>query len=75
MKLPKPPVGMLPNGRLDYSAIVNRKPLKLPKGARMVVMDHYQRRRMGSDADDAAHCAAASGRRSDDAGRTQLVLA
>src|ERR1017187_8862126 len=37
MKLPKPLVGMLPNDRLDYSAIINRKPLKLPKGARMVV--------------------------------------
>lgn len=33
----KPPVGMLPNDRLDYSAIVNRKPLKLPHDARMVV--------------------------------------
>jgi allantoinase len=33
----KPPVGMLPQDRLDYSAIPNRKPLKLPHGARMVV--------------------------------------
>jgi len=37
MKYPKPPVGMLPNDRVAYSAIVNRKPLKLPKSARMVV--------------------------------------
>src|SRR5476651_1447609 len=28
---------MLPNDRLDYSAITTRKPLKLPGGARMVV--------------------------------------
>jgi len=28
---------MLPNDRLDYSAITKRKPLKLPKGARMAV--------------------------------------
>src|SRR6185503_45713 len=37
MNFPKPSVGMLPNDRLDYSAIIKRKPLKLPKGARMVV--------------------------------------
>ena len=37
MNFPKPAVGMLPNDRLDYSAITKRKPLKLPKGARMVV--------------------------------------
>src|SRR5262249_21202672 len=37
MNFPKPSVGMLPNDRLDYSAITTRKPLKLPKGARMVV--------------------------------------
>jgi len=37
MNFPKPSVGMLPNDRLDYSAIPARKPLKLPKGARMVV--------------------------------------
>src|SRR5664279_576436 len=37
MNFPKPPVGMLPNDRLDYSAITTRKPLKLPGGARMVV--------------------------------------
>ena len=37
MNFLKPAVGMLPNERLDYSAIVNRKPIKLPKGARMVV--------------------------------------
>src|SRR6478736_4406781 len=37
MNFPKPSVGMLPNDRLDYSAITKRKPLKLPKGARMVV--------------------------------------
>ena len=37
MNFPKPSVGMLPNDRLDYSAIPTRKPLKLPKGARMVV--------------------------------------
>ncbi len=37
MNLPKPPVGMLPNDRLDYSAIVNRAPLKLPDDARMAV--------------------------------------
>src|SRR5262245_30941995 len=36
-ELVKPPVGMLPTERLDYSAITARKPLKLPKGARMVV--------------------------------------
>src|SRR6185312_3297616 len=33
----KPPVGMLPNDRIAYSPIVNRKPLKLPNKARMVV--------------------------------------
>ena len=33
----KPPVGMLPQDRLDYSAIPTRKPLNLPNGARMVV--------------------------------------
>src|SRR6185312_11634195 len=37
MNFPKPSVGMLPNDRLDYSAITKRKPLKLPKGARMAV--------------------------------------
>src|SRR5665647_1949488 len=37
MNFPKPAVGMLPNDRLDYSAITTRKALKLPKGARMVV--------------------------------------
>ena len=37
MNFPKPPVGMLPNDRLAYSAIVNREPLKLPNGARMAV--------------------------------------
>ena len=37
MNFPKPSIGMLPNDRLDYSAITKRKPLKLPKGARMVV--------------------------------------
>ena len=37
MNFPKPAVGMLPNDRLAYSAIPKRKPLKLPKGARMVV--------------------------------------
>ena len=37
MTFQKPPVGMLPQDRLDYSAIINRKPLKLPHGARMVV--------------------------------------
>ena len=37
MNFPKPSVGMLPNDRLAYSAIPTRKPLKLPKGARMVV--------------------------------------
>jgi hypothetical protein len=34
MNFSKPPVGMLPQDRLDYSAIPNRKPLKLPGGAR-----------------------------------------
>jgi peptidoglycan/xylan/chitin deacetylase (PgdA/CDA1 family) len=33
----KPPVGMLPNDRIAYSPITQRKPLRLPKGARMVV--------------------------------------
>ena len=37
MTFPKPPVGMLPTDRLAYSPIAKRKPLKLPKGARMVV--------------------------------------
>jgi hypothetical protein len=37
MNFPKPAVGMLPNDRLAYSPITKRKPLKLPKGARMVV--------------------------------------
>ncbi len=37
MNFPKPAVGMLPTDRLAYSAIPNRKPLKLPKGARMAV--------------------------------------
>ena len=37
MNFPKPAVGMLPNDRLAYSAIAQRKPLKLPKGARMAV--------------------------------------
>ena len=37
MNFPKPPVGMLPNDRLAYSAIVNRAPLKLPHDARMAV--------------------------------------
>ena len=37
MNFPKPAVGMLPNDRLDYSAITARKPLKLPKDARMAV--------------------------------------
>jgi hypothetical protein len=30
MSFPKPPVGMLPGGRIAYSPIVNREPLKLP---------------------------------------------
>ena len=37
MNFPKPAVGMLPNDRLDYSAINTRKALKLPGKARMVV--------------------------------------
>ena len=37
MNFPKPAVGMLPNDRLDYSAITERKPLELPNRARMVV--------------------------------------
>src|SRR5476649_1190307 len=37
MNFPKPAVGMLPNDRLDYSAIPSRKALKLPGKARMVV--------------------------------------
>ena len=37
MNFPKPAVGMLPNDRLAYSPIATRAPLKLPKGARMVV--------------------------------------
>ena len=37
MNFPKPAVGMLPNDRLAYSAISQRKPLKLPGKARMVV--------------------------------------
>jgi allantoinase len=37
MNFPKPATGMLPNDRLAYSAIPTRKPLKLPKGARMAV--------------------------------------
>ena len=37
MNIPKPNVGMLPTDRLDYSPITDRKPLKLPNNARMVV--------------------------------------
>jgi len=37
MNFPKPATGMLPNDRLAYSAIPTRKPLKLPKDARMAV--------------------------------------
>ena len=37
MNFPKPAVGMLPGDRIAYSAIPSRKPLKLPKKARMVV--------------------------------------
>ena len=37
MNFPKPAVGMLPNDRISYTPITERKPLKLPKGARMVV--------------------------------------
>jgi allantoinase len=37
MNIPKPNVGMLPTDRLDYSPITERKPLKLPNNARMVV--------------------------------------
>jgi allantoinase len=37
VNFPKPAVGMLPNDRLDYSAITTRKALKLPGKARMVV--------------------------------------
>ena len=37
MNFPKPVVGMLPNDRLAYTPITERKPLKLPNGARMVV--------------------------------------
>ena len=37
MNFPEPPIGMLPGDRLSYSPIINREPLKLPKGARMVV--------------------------------------
>ena len=33
----KPPVGMLPTDRIAYSPITQRKPLRLPKGARMAV--------------------------------------
>ena len=37
MHVAKPPVGMLPTDRIDYSPIPDRKPLKLPNKARMVV--------------------------------------
>src|SRR5579864_6055998 len=37
MRFERPDIGMLPNERLDYSAIAARKPLQLPRGARMVV--------------------------------------
>ncbi|HEU4659801.1 MAG TPA: polysaccharide deacetylase family protein [Pseudolabrys sp.] len=37
MNFPKPSVGMLPTDRIAYSPIINRKPLKLPNKARMVV--------------------------------------
>ena len=75
MNFPKPSVGMLPNDRLDYSAIPKRKPLKLPKGARMVVWTDHQCRGMGPDADHAAHGAHAAGRRLADARHPELVLA
>jgi hypothetical protein len=72
MNFPKPAVGMLPNDRLSYSAITTRKPLKLPKGARMVV---HQCRGVGPDADHAAHSADPACRRFADARHPQLVLA
>src|SRR5689334_7723644 len=37
MNFPKPSVGMLPGDRIAYSPIVNRKPLVLPKKARMAM--------------------------------------
>jgi hypothetical protein len=73
MNFPKPAVGMLPTDRLAYSAIPKRKPLKLPKGARMVVgtvtnVEDW-------DPDHAAHGVDAAGRRLADAGHPELVLA
>ena len=75
MNLPKPPVGMLPNDRLDYSAIVNRAPLKLPDGARMAVWTITNVEEWDPTADDAPHRADTAGRRLADAGHPQLVLA
>ncbi len=37
MNIQKPNVGMLPQERIAYSPIVNRKPLVLPNKAKMVV--------------------------------------
>ena len=61
MNFPKPPVGMLPNDRLDYSAIPTRKPLKLPNGARMVVWTITNVEEWDPYGDHAAHGDAASG--------------
>ena len=57
-------MAMLPRDRCDYSAIVDRPPLKLPGDARRRVLDHRQLRGLGHrQADGAAGAAGADRRR------------
>ena len=75
MNVPKPSVGMLPNDRLDYSAIPTRKPLKLPKGARMVVWTVTNVEEWDPTQTMPRQCHHAAGRRLADARHPELVLA
>ena len=58
-KVSKP---MLPRERCDFSAIVDRPPLKLPGGARACVLDHRQSRSLGHPQADGASGAGAADR-------------
>ena len=65
----------LPRERADYSAIVDRPPLKLPGGARHRVLDHRQSGSVGHRQADGAPGAARADRAADAARRAELELA
>ena len=66
---------MLPRERADYSAIVDRPPLKLPGGARHRILDHRQSRSLGHRQADGAPGAGAAHRPDAAARRAELELA